>query len=74
MNKACADRFESTMDIKKNLTYENVKARVLGIGRYSVFEATASDKRAGIFDSLLRDPELVCTPVGYPWVKVEKAR
>ena len=74
MNKACVDRFESTMDMKKNLTYESVKARVLEIGRYSVFEATASDTRAGIFNSLCHDPELVCTPVGYPWVKVEKAR
>lgn len=74
MNKACVDHFDSTMDMKKNLTYESVKARVLEMGRYSVFEATASDKRAGIFDSLRYDPELVCTPVEYPWVKVEKAR
>jgi hypothetical protein len=72
MNNVHIDHFDSTMDLKK-ATYETVKARVLAAGRFSSFEASASASRAAIFDHLCNDPELVCTAVEYPWVKVEKA-
>ena len=73
MSKAHLDRFDSTMDLKK-LTYDAVKECVLEVGRFSSFEATSSEKRAQIFDQLRNDPELVCTPVEYPWVKVERTK
>jgi hypothetical protein len=69
MSKVCLDRFDSTMDLKK-LTYDAVKEYVLEAGEFSSFEATSSEKRAQIFDQLRNDPELVCTPVECPWIKV----
>jgi hypothetical protein len=73
MSEVYLDRFDSTMDLKK-LTYEAVKERVVEAGRFSIFEATSSHQRAKIFDQIERDPELVCTPVEYPWVKVERVK
>lgn len=64
-------RFDSTSDIKKP-TYQKVKEQVLEAGRYSVFEATRSAEMAKLFTSLERDPELICTRVGFPWIKVER--
>ena len=71
MNKVYLCRFDTTLDLKKP-TYETVKARVLEAGRYSCFEATATAKLASIFTRLERDPELVCTPVDFPWIRVKK--
>lgn len=64
-------RFDTTLDIK-NPTYEKIKERVLEVGRFSIFEATANAKMIAIFSDLHRDPELVCTPDQYPWTKVER--
>jgi hypothetical protein len=66
-------RFDSTSDIKKP-TYDKIKQRVLEVGRFSVFDATRNQVTARIFTSLERDPELVLTRVGFPWVKVERKR
>ncbi len=66
-------RFDSTSDIKGlDLTYENIKARVLEIGRFSVFEASDSPKRAVIFNQLMRDPDIEKIDMGYPWVGVKR--
>jgi hypothetical protein len=63
--------FDSTGDLKgKNLTYEKVKAIVLEVGRFSVFEATATTKHANIFTRLCKDPELEIIQMGYPWTGV----
>ena len=65
------DRFDTTLDLTgKQLTYANVKARVLEAGRFSTFEASHSRKHAAIFDDLARDPDVIVTPVGYPWISV----
>jgi len=71
MSEGHLDRFDSTIGLKE-LTYDVVKECVLKAGRFSCFEATSSAQRARIFDQLECDPELVCTPVEYPWVKVER--
>jgi hypothetical protein len=66
--------FESTDDLRgKRLTYENVKARVLEAGRFSVFEATVTQKHARLFDRLMKDPELAFDQsCGFPWTKVQR--
>ncbi len=62
-----------TMDLRgKALTYEAVKARVLAAGRYSVFEATASAKRAALFTQLQRDPDLESVPLEFPWIRIRR--
>jgi hypothetical protein len=63
--------FDVTSDLKK-LTYGTVKERVLAAGRFSVFDATRSQKMARIFQALESDPEIVCTRIGFPWIKVER--
>ena len=66
-------RFDSTLDLKgKALTYENIKARVLAAGRFSIFEATHDMKRARLFTALNRDPDLTVTTIGYPWFSVAR--
>lgn len=71
MNHAHLCRFDTTLDLRKP-TYETVKARVLEAGRYSCFDVCANAKLAAIFIRLEHDPDLVCTTVGFPWVKVER--
>ncbi len=66
-------RFDTTFDIRKP-TYDKIKAEVLKAGRFSVFDATQSQIRASLFTRLERDPELVLTRVGFPWIKVERKR
>jgi len=68
------DSFEGgTMDLRgKALTYEAVKARVLESGRFSVFEATASAKRASLFTQLERDPDVVRVQLGFPWIGIQR--
>ena len=62
-------RFDTTSDVKP--TYESIKARVIEAGRFSVWDATQSRKRAKMFTRLEHDPDLVLTRVGFPWIKVE---
>ena len=64
--------FGSTDDLKgKKLTYENVKKIVLEVGRFSVFEASATMKHANIFTKLCKDPELEIIQMGFPWTGVK---
>lgn len=65
--------FDETMDLRgRALTYEAVKARVVAAGRFSVFEATATRRRAELFDRLGSDPDLVFERVGFPWTAVKR--
>jgi hypothetical protein len=67
--------FDSTGDLKgKKLTYEAVKAIVLEVGRFSVFEATATNKHASIFTRLCKDPELETFDMGYPWTGIRRKK
>ncbi len=55
-------------------TYEAVKLAALEAGMFSVFEATASSKNAGIFSQLERDPEVETfrNPPAFPWIGVRR--
>ena len=65
--------FDSTGDLRgKKLTYDVVKAIVLEVGRFSVFEATATSRHATIFTKLCKDPELETFDMGYPWTGVRR--
>jgi hypothetical protein len=65
--------FDTTGDLRgKKLTYENVKSIVLEVGRFSVFEATATNKHATIFTRLCKDPEVETFDMGYPWTGVRR--
>jgi hypothetical protein len=67
------DVFDSAGDLRgKKRTYEAVKERVIAAGRFSIFEATNSDRDIAIFSQLERDKELVITRLGYPWIGVER--
>jgi hypothetical protein len=68
-------RFDSAGDLKgRSLTYDNVKRLVLAAGRFSIFEATETTKRAEIYTRLNHDPELVTdNTCPYPWIKVRLA-
>lgn len=65
--------FESTDHLKgKKRTYEAIKAVVLEIGRFSVFEATNTMKDAKIFTRLCEDPEVETFQMGFPWTGVRR--
>jgi hypothetical protein len=55
-------------------TYEAVKAAVLEVGRFSVFEATENAKNARLFTRLHHDPEIeiVREESHYPWIAVRR--
>lgn len=65
--------FSAVEELKgKKLTYENLKAAVLRAGRFSVFEATETDKKARLYTRLCQDPELEIENEGYPWTRVRR--
>lgn len=53
-------------------TYDAVKAAVLAAGRFSCFEASASEANGRLFTLLCRDPELETFQLGFPWVGVRR--
>lgn len=61
------------VDIRKGdlNDYDAFKHKVLLAGRFSVFEATETQRRAKLFDRLCRDPEIVTETVGFPWTLVK---
>ncbi len=72
-----ACRFDSADDLTgKKRTYAAVKARVLEVGRFSVFEATANAKSAAIFMCLERDADIETfrNPPGFPWIGVRRSQ
>jgi predicted kinase len=58
----------------RRTNYETLKADALKAGRFSVFEATSSQRAARLFTRLCRDPEVVTTPEHFPWTKVAKRK
>ena len=66
-------RFDSAEYLAgKKRTYAAVKAAVLDAGRFSVFEATASNKNASLFTRLCKDPEIEVFDLPYPWTGVRR--
>lgn len=56
---------------RRKMTYAQFREAVLKAGRFSVFEATASDWSAGMFTALCRDPEVETDiSCGFPWTLV----
>lgn len=56
----------------RKLTYASAKRAVLAAGRFSVFEATETKRRAELLTRMAKDPRIVMTKVGFPWTKVER--
>jgi hypothetical protein len=57
----------------KALTYESFREAVLAAGRFSVFEATETDRSASLYTALCRDPEIETDiSCGYPWTIVRR--
>ena len=53
------------------LTYEALKAAVVKAGRFSAFEASASNKIGLLYTRLCHDPEIeIDRSPGYPWTLV----
>jgi hypothetical protein len=50
--------------------YEAFRHAVLRAGRFSVFEATATDRIARFYARLCRDPEIETIVEGFPWTRV----
>lgn len=64
-------RFDSAEHLRgRARTYEAVREAVLKAGRYSVFEATATQASAALFTRLDKDPTLERFELGYPWIGV----
>lgn len=69
--------FEAVEHLREStLAYEELKAAVLRAGRFSVFEASATSKRARLFTRLCSDPEIITDKdsVGFPWTLVRSRR
>jgi len=64
----------SALDIPrgKRNDYEAVKAALLAAGRFSVFEATDTQRTARLFTRLMKDPELEFTTLQFPWTAVRR--
>lgn len=75
--------FDSTSDIKglngrrrlhgaaADRIYDVLKATVIKAGKFSIFEATASQRAAYLFERLCKDPDLEIVNQGYPWTGVK---
>ena len=69
MSKIRLCRFDSIADIK-NPTYEQIKERVLDVGRFSSFDPMP--RTAHYFNRLAKDPDLELFVMGYPWTGVRR--
>ncbi len=74
MSRIYVDSFDSSGHlVGRKRTYESVKAAVLEAGRFSVFEATATQADAHLFTRLERDPEIETDrSCGFPWINVRR--
>lgn len=65
--------FEAVGPIKRGATYEGFKAMALKAGRFSVFEATATDRAAVLYTRLCADPAVeIDNSTPYPWTTVKE--
>lgn len=65
--------FEAVAPVRQRASYEEFREAVLAAGRFSVFEATATQVSARRYDRLERDPAVRITRLGFPWCRVERA-
>ncbi len=65
--------FQAGQDVTRKTKYEDLKAEILRVGRFSCFEATANQWAAGLFTHLCRDPEIETDheQFGFPWTGVK---
>lgn len=63
--------FESGIKTSR-MRYAEFREAVIAVGRFSVFEATATVKASKLYTRLCADPTVVTTPLGFPWTKVER--
>lgn len=66
------DKFSAVDATDEQLaSYEKFRDAALRVGRFSVFEATESERSATMFDRLCRDPQVAVVPTGsFPWTHV----
>lgn len=65
--------FDSTGDlVGEKHTYKALKALVLKVGRFSVFEASANERDAKMFTRLCSDLEIETFDLGFPWTGVRR--
>lgn len=65
--------FEAVGPIRRRVTYEEFRERVLAAGRFSAFEATENQRTARLYDRLTRDPTVVFSQeCGFPWTTVRR--
>lgn len=62
--------FDSGIPSKQKRDYPMLRAALLAVGRFSVFEATESQRVAKLYTKLSDDPSLLITNLGYPWTAV----
>lgn len=70
IGKVMLDSFQSVRTVTTRTFYADLKAEVLEVGRFSCFEATASDIAARMYTRLCHDPEIETFDMGYPWTGV----
>lgn len=58
----------------RRITYDALKAAVVKAGRFSVFEATATQYAAGLYTALCADPTIETWDMGFPWTGVRAKR
>ena len=63
-------QFDSGVKVGVGTKYEAFKRSIVKAVKFSVFEATASMKRARFFEALCHDPEIETTPLQFPWTAV----
>ena len=54
--------------------YLEFRRAIMKVGRFSVFEATATQQSARMFDRLCKDPAVKTVDVGFPWTAVRWRR
>jgi hypothetical protein len=58
----------------RGTNYLEFRRAVMKVGRFSVFEATATQQSARMFDRLCKDPAVKTVDVGFPWTAVRWRR
>jgi hypothetical protein len=58
----------------RDTDYLEFRRAIMKVGRFSVFEATATQQSARMFDRLCKDPAVKTINVGFPWTAVRWRR
>ena len=70
--KARICSFTSDVPVSRKTDYRTFRERVLRAGRFSVFQATASQYAARLYTRLEQDPTVEVTRAGFPWCTVKR--